>query len=147
MEHWTRELEGLQVVIGEWNAWNWDFEGGGISADKTKGLGYNYSVVAWGGIGQHILEMVALKNLESYVDSLVNVEVIVWLIAVVSWKGRPYIKKEDNEKELMSVCVLTQSYPTLWDPVGHSLPGSFVHGLLQARILEWIAIPSSRGSS
>ena len=32
---------------------------------------------AWGGIGQHILEMVALKNLESYVGSLVNVEVIV----------------------------------------------------------------------
>ena len=29
----------------------------------------------------------------------------------------------------------------------HSLPGSSVHGILQARILEWIAIPFSRGSS
>ena len=28
-----------------------------------------------------------------------------------------------------------------------SLPGSFVHGILQARILEWVAIPFSRGSS
>ena len=28
-----------------------------------------------------------------------------------------------------------------------SLPGSSVHGILQARILEWVAIPSSRGSS
>ena len=29
----------------------------------------------------------------------------------------------------------------------HSLPGSSVHGILQARILEWVATPSSRGSS
>ena len=29
----------------------------------------------------------------------------------------------------------------------YSLPGSFVHGILQARILEWVAMPSSRGSS
>ena len=28
----------------------------------------------------------------------------------------------------------------------YSLPGSFVHGILQARILEWVAIPFSRGS-
>ena len=28
-----------------------------------------------------------------------------------------------------------------------SLPDSFVHGILQARILEWVAMPSSRGSS
>ena len=36
---------------------------------------------------------------------------------------------------------------TLCDPMDCSPPGSFVHGILQARILEWIAIPSSRGSS
>ena len=29
----------------------------------------------------------------------------------------------------------------------YSLPGSFVHGILQARILEWVAIPLSRGFS
>ena len=32
-------------------------------------------------------------------------------------------------------------------PMGHSLPGSSVHGVLQARILEWVAIPFSRGSA
>ena len=42
---------------------------------------------------------------------------------------------------------LLQSCPTLWDPVDYSPPGSSVHGILQARILEWGAIPSSRGSS
>ena len=33
------------------------------------------------------------------------------------------------------------------DPIGCSLPGSSVHGILQARILEWVAFPFSRGSS
>ena len=32
-------------------------------------------------------------------------------------------------------------------PINCSLPGSYVHGILQARILEWVAMPSSRGSS
>ena len=40
-----------------------------------------------------------------------------------------------------------QSYLTLCDPVDCSPPVSSVHGILQARILEWVAIPFSRGSS
>ena len=40
-----------------------------------------------------------------------------------------------------------QSCLTLCDPVDCSLPGSSVHEILQARILEWVAMPSSRGSS
>ena len=36
---------------------------------------------------------------------------------------------------------------TLCDTMDCSLPGSGVHGILQARILEWVAMPSSRGSS
>ena len=42
---------------------------------------------------------------------------------------------------------LLQSCPALCDPMDCSLPGSSVHGVLQARILEWVAMPSSRGSS
>ena len=41
---------------------------------------------------------------------------------------------------------VTQSCPTLCDPVDCSLPGSSVHGILQARILERVAISFSRGS-
>ena len=37
--------------------------------------------------------------------------------------------------------------PTLCDPMDYNLPGSSVHGILQTRILEWVAIPFSRGSS
>ena len=45
------------------------------------------------------------------------------------------------------VCACAQSCPTLWDPIDYSPPGSSAHGILQARILEWVAISSSRGSS
>ena len=40
-----------------------------------------------------------------------------------------------------------QSSPTLCDPMDCSLPGSSAHGILQARVLEWLATRSSRGSS
>ena len=42
---------------------------------------------------------------------------------------------------------VAQSCPTLCDPIDCSLPGSSVHGIFQARVLEWIAISFSRGSS
>ena len=40
-----------------------------------------------------------------------------------------------------------QSCLTLSEPVDCGLPGSSVRGILQERILEWVAVPSSRGSS
>ena len=40
-----------------------------------------------------------------------------------------------------------QSCPTLCDPMNCSPPGSSVHEILQARILEWVATPCSRKSS
>ena len=40
-----------------------------------------------------------------------------------------------------------QSHPTLCDPIDGSLLGSSVHEILQARILKWVAVPFSRGSS
>ena len=43
--------------------------------------------------------------------------------------------------------VVTQLCLILCDPVDWTLPGSSVHGILWARILEWVVMPSSRGSS
>ena len=43
--------------------------------------------------------------------------------------------------------LVTQSCPTLPDPMDCGPPGSSVLGISQARILEWVAIPFSRGSS
>ena len=45
------------------------------------------------------------------------------------------------------VVLVAQSCPTLCHLMDYSLPGSSVHGILQASILEWAAIPFSRGSS
>ena len=46
-----------------------------------------------------------------------------------------------------SCCCVAKSCLTLCSPMNCSLPGSPAHGILQARILEWVAISSSRGSS
>ena len=50
----------------------------------------------------------------------------------------------------MSRCVRAKSLllcPTLCDPLHYSLSGSSVHGILQAGILEWVAMPFSKASS
>ena len=44
-------------------------------------------------------------------------------------------------------CLVTKSCLTLCDPIDCSPPGSTVHGIFQARILQWVAISFSRGSS
>ena len=43
--------------------------------------------------------------------------------------------------------LVARSRPTLFDPMNCSPPRSSVHGIFQARIMEWVAIPFSRGSS
>ena len=45
------------------------------------------------------------------------------------------------------LALVAQLCPTVCDPMNCSPPGPSVHGILQARILEWIAIPFSRRSS
>ena len=57
------------------------------------------------------------------------------------WDGREIQEGGD-------VCVLVaQSCQTLWEPIDWGSPGFSIHGILQARILEWVAIPFSRGFS
>ena len=75
-----------------------------------------------------------------------NPWLLVWLLLSTrlsaKWKGDcvPYSPFCVHAK-------LLQSCPTLCDPMDCSPPGSSIHGILQARILEWVAIPFSRGSS
>ena len=45
------------------------------------------------------------------------------------------------------LCLVIQSCSTLYDPMDYSLPSSSVHGILQARTLEWVTMPFSRGPS
>ena len=69
---------------------------------------------------------------------------------IKSSPGLPLCSREPETQPASSLCVRAkslQSCPTLCNPIDCSLPGSSVHGILQARILEWVAMPSSRGSS
>ena len=45
-------------------------------------------------------------------------------------------------RKVKSESEVAQSCPTLSDPMGCSLPGSSVHGIFQARVLEWVPLPS-----
>ena len=55
-----------------------------------------------------------------------------------------YRKDTQWKTLIIAVCEseVAQSCPTLCDPMDYSLPGSSIHGIFQARVLEWVAIPS-----
>ena len=63
------------------------------------------------------------------------------------WRAGPPHKRDWYRLDHSSTVESFQSCLTLNHPIGCSPPGSSVHGILQARILEWVAMPSSRGSS
>ena len=81
------------------------------------------------------------------------------ILSLPYWKnsnnGAIIIITKNTISKLRIICTLglyvcaesLQSCLTLCNPIDCSLPGSSVHGILQARTLEWVAMPSSRGSS
>ena len=88
----------------------------------------------------------AMTNLDSILKSrditlLAKVHIVKTMIfPVVMYRYENWtVKKAESE--------VAQSYPTLCDPTDCSLPCSSVHGIFQARILEWVAISFSRRSS
>ena len=70
-------------------------------------------------------------------------------LKILRWVTIPFFKASswprDQKKERKSE--VTQSCPTLCGPVDCSPPGSSIHGIFQARVLEWVAISFSRESS
>ena len=64
-------------------------------------------------------------------------------------KAKEKTKRQEKktERQRYRDMLVAQSYLTLCNPMDYSPPGSSVHGILQARILEWVAIHSSSGSS
>ena len=65
-------------------------------------------------------------------------------------KGAPFILQNNiNNHVSLCVCVCVRSLSRVWlyDPMDCSSPGSSVRGIFQTRILEWVAIPFSRGTS
>ena len=69
----------------------------------------------------------------------------------MEWNSFVQIREVKHQLAIQCVCVCVfvcaQSCPTLCTPMDHSPPGSSVHGISQERILEWVAISYSSGSS
>ena len=76
-----------------------------------------------------------LKNV-SIIFSFGACEAVTWTMASLGWA---HIYVQASVRSL-------QACLTPCDPMGCSLPGSSVHGILQAGILKWVGMPSSRGS-
>ena len=78
---------------------------------------------------------------------------LLWSTQSWTWQFHEIKEQAMNRMtalELTAVCMrakLFQSCPTLCDPMDYSSPGSSVHGILQASILEQVSIPFSRASS
>ena len=64
-------------------------------------------------------------------------------------KKQPNVLRCDFLMDFLCACVHAQSLSYVWlcDHMEGILPGSCIHGILQARILEWVAIPFFRGTS
>ena len=76
-------------------------------------------------------------SLKPYIVFWVNFQFFI-----VDWFPRPIMKDC-----FPYVCACTQSCPTLCGPMDCRPPGSSIHGILQAKVLKWVAISYSRGSS
>ena len=69
------------------------------------------------------------------------------LLLIKIWSEESTCIRSHNILSKVHACSVTQSCLNLWQPHGGGMPGSSVYEISQARILEWVAISSSRGSS
>ena len=102
-------------------------------------LAFGYSMEVWlGTMILHLGGVLVLRRILFSNWSIVNLQCCVHFWCTENWFICRY------------ACMFVQALQpclTLCDPMDYSPPGSSVHGILQARILEWVAMPSSRESS
>ena len=107
-------------------------------------LGYQETMWETGILPRSLLRAVPWKQVQGHPSILLKWSRKVF-IKFFLYSG-DIIMTNSLYKAWKKVLVIQLS-PTLWDPMDCSPPGSSVHGILQARILEWLVIPFSRGSS
>ena len=69
------------------------------------------------------------------------------LLNASKWNASKALARPASPSSVTGPCACTQSCLTLCNSIGHGPPGSSIHGIFQARILEWDAISFSRASS
>ena len=88
---------------------------------------------------------VGALSVEVHAWDLLKEVTIIFITSTIVW---PQVKQQGGNRALpINRSEVAQSSPTLCDPVDCNLSDSSVHGIFQARVLEWIAISFSRGSS
>ena len=93
------------------------------------------------------LNLILIIRFKIYSKAVYNFSVVyyfgtLFIDVLAKWKKSFRCnKRKGKESEVVQSC------PTLCDPIDCCLPGSSVHGIFQARVLEWVAISFSRGSS
>ena len=86
------------------------------------------------------------------VRAVCNCQIWTWcydlnMMVDITYDDRHHIRHQESSFNCLKWKLVARLCPMLCDPRDCSPPGSFVHRILQARILECVAMPSSRGSS
>ena len=131
----------LQVISG-WNSFNGQISQPDFSANLGSTLAQVVQLELEGGAGREAVDMRPTAQKSILCRSAILPEGSLGTSACGWWWAGIFLGPL-----LLCVCLVTQLCPTFCDSVVHSLPGSSVHGISQARILLWVAIPFSRGSS
>ena len=154
---WGQEEKGVteDEMVG-WHHWLHGHELEQILGE-SKGQGSLVCCSPWGYKESDMMQQLNNNNMESFLSFLSNLRYMYmepsWFFLCSNWMGHCFWADSRNDffKELLLVwkvkVSVAQSYPTLHDPMDCSPRGSSVHGILQVRILEWVAIPFSRGCS
>ena len=150
---WTREQPGPWVSFWCWEGGCWQLETNGTSLElrhqdhQVITGGHTFPMTECPIINLYPLSMPPPKPDASQVGKINDRFYTPFTVTRFSPSVELRLKAE-----MRFICAHVhakslQSCPALCDPMDNSLPGSSVHGILQARILEWVAVPSSRGSS
>ena len=97
----------------------------------------------------HNFEIAFSQSLMFHINFLMNVSPFLFFFLLITFNNQNFDIIENYQCFLINnKCVLVaQACLTLCNPMDCNSPGSFVHGIFQARTLEWVAIPNSTGSS
>ena len=125
-----------QYCIGTWNVRSMNqgkLGSGQIGDGKSEHLHFRNHELKWTGVGK-------FNSDNHYIYYCGQASLRINGVAIIVNKIVQNAVKESESE-------VAQSCPTLCYPVDCSLPAFSVHGILQARILEWVTISFSRGSS
>ena len=123
--HWRRKWQPTSVFLpGESQRW----EPGGLRSMGSHGVRHDWrdlaaTAAAAESQSEKTVELCLTQNFSSF-----------------TWPWSPLFRWKVK-------VLVAQSCPTLFNLMDYGLSGSSVHGIFQAKILEWVAIPFSRGSS